>query len=165
MWPFCFIFSFKILNEISFKIISSKNSKYLSEHYYFISLNAKIVTVWFIALLLFTEEPVVSLKLSDQSQSVAHGNTIILQAKIKSYPAPSRIRWTRMMNVNKEEIIEAKGRFSIDVSDLKCPKLTIEDLEFSDNGCYIITVTNDFGIVSAYIDIETDGKYDCVFKL
>lgn len=137
----------------------------MSEHYYFISLNAKIETVWFIALLLFTEEPVVSLKLSDQSQSVAHGNTITLQAKIKSYPAPSRIRWTRMRNVNKEEIIDAKGWFSIDVSDLKCPKLTIEDLEFSDNGSYIITVTNDFGSVGSKIDIQTEGLYDCVFKL
>lgn len=62
-----------------------------------------------------------------------------------------------MRNVNKEEIIDAKGRFSIDVSDLKCPKLTIADLEFSDNGSYIITVTNDFGSVSAKIDIKTEG--------
>lgn len=70
-----------------------------------------------------------------------------------------------MMNVNKEEIIEVKGRFLIDVLDLKCLKLIIEDFEFSDNGCYIIIVINDFGIVSVYIDIEMDGKYDCVFKL
>lgn len=109
---------------------------------------------------MFTEEPVVSLNISDQSKSVAHGNTITLQAKIKSYPAPSRIRWTRTMNKNKEEIIEAKGRFSIDVSDSNFPKLTIEDLEFSDNGSYIITVTNDFGSVSATLDIKTEGKYD-----
>lgn len=106
---------------------------------------------------MFTEEPVVSLKLSDQSQSVANGNTITLQAKIKSYPAPSRIRWTRMMNVNEEENIEGKGRFSIDLSDLQYPKLTIEDLEFSDNGSYIITVTNDFGSVSDKIDIKMEG--------
>lgn len=65
-----------------------------------------------------------------------------------------------MINGNQEEIIEDRGNFSIDVSDSICPKLTIKDLEFSDNGSYIITVTNDFGSVSAKIDIKTEGKYD-----
>lgn len=111
-------------------------------------------------ILLLTGEPVVSVKISDQSQLLVLGNTITLQAEIKSYPAPSCIRWTRMMNESEEEIIEERGRFSIDVSDLNFQKLTIEDLEFSDNGSYIITVTNDFGSVSATLDIKTEGKYD-----
>lgn len=109
---------------------------------------------------MLTEEPAVSVKISDQSQSVVLGNTITLQAEIKSYPAPSCIRWTRVINENEVEIIEERGRYSIDVSDLNFPKLTIEDLEFSDNGSYIITVTNDLGSVSAKIDIKTEGKYD-----
>lgn len=108
----------------------------------------------------FTEKPAVSLKISDQSQSVVLGNTITLQAEIKSYPAPSHIEWMRTINGNQEQIIREKGRFSIDESDSICPKLTIEDLKFSDNGSYIITVTNDFGSVSAKIDIKTEGKYD-----
>lgn len=91
---------------------------------------------------------------------MVRGNTITLQAEIKSYPAPSRIQWIRTINGNQEEIIEDRGKFSIDVSDSNCPKLTIEDLEFSDNGSYIITVTNDFGSMSAKIDIKTEGKYD-----
>lgn len=109
---------------------------------------------------MLTEEPAVSVKISDESQSVVLGNTITLQADIKSYPAPSCIRWTRIINENKEEIIEERGRFSIDVSDLTCPKLTIEALEFNDDGSYIIAVINDFGRVSANIDIKLEGKYD-----
>lgn len=123
---------------------------------YYIDFN----NVSYIAKLLFTEEPAVSLKISDESKSVVRGNTITLEAEIKSYPAPSRIQWIRTIIGNQEEIIEEEGRFSIDVSDSICPKLTIKDLEFSDNGSYIITVTNDFGSVSAKIDIKTEGKYD-----
>lgn len=113
----------------------------------------------YIAKSLLTEEPVVSVKISDEFQSMVLGNTITLQAEIKSYPAPSCIRWTRIIN-DREEIIEERGRFSIDVSDLTCPKLTIEALEFNDEGSYIIAVINDFGRVSANIDIKLEGKYD-----
>lgn len=147
-----------LLNDFrrnSIYFLKLQNIIRLSSSYY-IDFN----NVSYIAKLLFAEEPAVSLKISDESQSVVRGNTITLHAEIRSYPAPSCIQWIRTIIGNQEEIIEEKGRFSIDVSDSICPKLTIEDLEFSDNGCYIITVTNDFGSVSAKIDIKTEGKYD-----
>lgn len=117
---------------------------------------------------MFTEKPTVSLKISDQSNSVAHGNTITLQAEIKSYPAPSCIRWTRMKNTNNEEIIDKSGKFTTDRSDPSCPRLTIENLDFNDNGNYIINVTNDLGCMTAMIEIKIEGKhglYTCNYNL
>lgn len=106
----------------------------------------------------FPEEPTVCLKKSDQSQAVAYGNTITLQADIKSYPAPC-IRWTCKKNGNNEETIEESEKIEIDSSNLSCQKLTIKDLEINDNGNYIITVTNDFGSVKANFEIKIQGNH------
>lgn len=106
----------------------------------------------------FPEEPTVCLTKSDQSQAVAYGNTITLQADIKSYPAPC-IRWTYKKNGNNEETIEESEKIEIDSSNLSCQKLTIKDLEINDNGNYIITVTNDFGSVKANFEIKIQGNH------
>lgn len=107
----------------------------------------------------FTEEPAVCLKLSGQSQKVACGNAITLQAEIKAYPVPSCIRWTRIKNGNNEENIDEIEKFAIDKSEKSCQKLTIKNLEFSDNGNYIITVTNDLGSVKDNLEIKVEGNH------
>lgn len=90
---------------------------------------------------------------------MAYGNTITLQAEIKSYPVPWCIRWTRIKNENKEENIDEIEKCTIDKSEKSCQTLTIKNLDFTDNGNYIITVTNDFGSVKDNLEINVDGNH------
>lgn len=110
-------------------------------------------------LINFTEKPTVCVKLSSQSQKVVYGNAITLQADIKSYPAPSCIRWTRIKNGNNEENIDDIEKFTIDKLEKKCQRLTIKNLEFSDNGNYIIIVTNVLGSTKANLEIKVEGNH------
>lgn len=89
---------------------------------------------------------------------MAYGKSITLQAEIKSYPVPSCIRWTRIKNENKEENIDEIEKYTIDKSEKSCQTLTIKNLDFSDNGNYIITVTNALGSVKDNLEINADGN-------
>lgn len=109
-------------------------------------------------LVLIGKKPTVCVKLSSQSQKVVYGNAITLQADIKSYPAPSCIRWTRIKNGNNEENIDDIEKFTIDKLEKRCQRLTIKNLEFSDNGNYIIIVTNVLGSTKANLEIKVEAS-------
>lgn len=89
-----------------------------------------------------------------------YGNKIILKAEITACPAPSSIQWTRINKNGKNETVRNKsGKFIIDKSNASCPKLSIENLDFSDNGKYKITVTNAVGEEQDTRDIKVGGKH------
>lgn len=89
-----------------------------------------------------------------------YGNKITLKAEITACPAPSSIQWTRINKNGKNENVRNKsGKFIIDKSNASCPKLSIENLDFSDNGKYKITVTNAVGEAQDTRDIKVGGKH------
>lgn len=64
-----------------------------------------------------------------------------------------------MKNINNEEIIDKSGKFIIDRLDFSCFRFMIENLDFNDNGNYIINVINDLGCMIVMIEIKIEGKY------
>lgn len=107
-----------------------------------------------------TDKPTVLLKMSEESESINYGTTITLKAEITAYPAPSSIQWTRInKNGKNEEGRNKSGKFFIDKSNASCPKLSIENLDFSDNGEYKITVTIAVGEAQDIRDVNGGGKY------
>lgn len=95
-----------------------------------------------------------------------YGNKITLKEEITACPAPSSIQWTRINKNGKNKTVRNKsGKFIIDKSNASCPKLSIENLDFSDNGKYKITVTNAVGEAQDTRDIKVGGKhYFVIFR-
>lgn len=110
-------------------------------------------------LVVNTEKPTVFLKISEESDSMNFGNTITLKAEITASPTPSSIQWIRINKKGKNEEIKNKsGKFLIKNSNENCQTLRIENLDFSDNGKYQITVTNAVGEAQNALDIKVGGQ-------
>lgn len=86
-----------------------------------------------------------------------YGNAITLQAEVKPFLDSSTVTWTSYKKGNREQITHS-GKFFINNSDTRYPKLLIDNLDFNDNGQYVVTVTNAFGTGSADIEIKIGGK-------
>lgn len=99
----------------------------------------------------------VNLSIIEQPESVMYGNSITLQAEVEPFLDSSTVTWTRYKKGNKERITHS-GKFFIDNLDTRYPKLLIDDLDFNDNGQYVVTVTNARGTGSADIEIKIGGK-------
>lgn len=110
-----------------------------------------------IILKFVTDNPVVVLKILEQSQLVPYGNTVTLQAEINGCSAPSCI-WKRKNNGNMEEINSRSGKFLVENLDGSCQKLIIENFDFCDKGKYSISVTNSVATVSASLELKLKGK-------
>lgn len=92
------------------------------------------------------------------------GNTITLKAEITASPTPSSIQWIRIYKKGKNEEVKNKsGKFLIKNLNENCQTLRIENLDFSDNGKYKITVTNAVGEAQNALDIKVGGKHYFVF--
>lgn len=92
------------------------------------------------------------------------GNTITLKAEITASPTPSSIQWIRINKKGKNEEIKNKsGKFLIKNLNENCQTLRIENLDFSDNGKYKITVTNAVGEAQNALDIKVGGKHYFLF--
>lgn len=103
------------------------------------------------------DKPMVNLSIIEQPESVMYGNSITLQAEVEPFLDSSTVTWTRYKKGNKERITHS-GKFFIDNSDTRYPKLLIDNLDFNDNGQYVVTVTNARGTGSADIEIKIGGK-------
>lgn len=86
-----------------------------------------------------------------------YGNSITLQAEVEPFLDSSTVTWTSYKKGNREQITHS-GKFFINNSDTRYPKLLIDNLDFNDNGQYVVTVTNAFGTGSADIEIKIGGK-------
>lgn len=92
------------------------------------------------------------------------GNTITLKAEITASPTPSSIQWIRINKKGKNEEVKNKsGKFLIKNLNENCQTLRIENLDFSDNGKYKITVTNAVGEAQNELDIKVGGKHYFLF--
>lgn len=120
-----------------------------------VSICAIICTM--IILKFVTDNPVVVLKILEQSQVVPYGNTVTLQAEINGCSAPSCI-WKRKNSGNMEEINSRSGKFLVENLDGSCQKLIIENFDFCDKGKYSISVTNSVATVSASLELKLKGK-------
>lgn len=88
------------------------------------------------------------------------GNTITLKAEITASPPPSSIQWIRINKKRKNEEVKNKSeKFVIKNLNENCQTLRIENLDFSDNGEYKITVTNAVGEAQDALDIKVGGKH------
>lgn len=88
------------------------------------------------------------------------GNTITLKAEITASPTPSSIEWIRINKKGKNEEVKNKsGKFLIKNLNKNCQTLRIENLDFSDNGEYKITVTNAVCVAQDALDIKVGGKH------
>lgn len=103
------------------------------------------------------DKPMVNLSIIEQPESVMYGSSITLQAEVEPFLDYSTVTWTRYKKGNKERITHS-GKFFIDNSDTRYPKLLIDNLDFNDNGQYVVTVTNARGTGSADIEINIGGK-------
>lgn len=103
------------------------------------------------------DKPMVNLSIIEQPESVMYGNSITLQAEVEPFLDSSTVTWTRYKKGNKERITHS-GKFFIDNSDTRYPKLLIDNLDFNDNGQYVVTVKNARGTGSADIEIKIGGK-------
>ena len=94
------------------------------------------------------------MKISDESQPLEYGNTIILEACVDSVPSVTNIEWTK-----DGKNLDLRGiKFSADSTDELHPKLTIDNIEFLDDGQYSIIVSNPLGSDSAHIQITIKGQ-------
>lgn len=103
------------------------------------------------------DKPMVNLSIIEQPESVMYGSSITLQAEVEPFLDSSTVTWTRYKKGNKERITHS-SKFFIDNSDTRYPKLLIDNLDFNDNGQYVVTVTNARGTGSADIEIKIGGK-------
>lgn len=103
------------------------------------------------------DKPMVNLSIIEQAESVMYGSSITLQAEVEPFLDSSTVTWTRYKKGNKERITHS-GKFFIDNSDTRYPKLLIDNLDFNDNGQYVVTVTNARSTGSADIEIKIGGK-------
>lgn len=101
----------------------------------------------------------VNLTIIEQPESVIYGNSITLKAEVEPFLDHSTVKWTRCKKGNKsKKQITHSSKFFIDNSDTRYPKLLIDNLDFNDNGQYVIIVTNALGTGSADIEIKVGGK-------
>lgn len=92
--------------------------------------------------------------------SMKFGNTVTLKAEITASPTPSSIQWLRINKKGKNEEVKNKsGKFLIKNLNESCQTLRIENVDFSDNGKYKITVTNAVGEAQDAFDIKIGGKH------
>lgn len=91
--------------------------------------------------------------LSKQSSLVTYGNTIILEAKITSHPAPVLIVWKK----DNKTIDADDQKYVIDNSHACISKLSIRSLDFDDNGKYTVFVNNALGSTHDETNIDVKG--------
>lgn len=103
---------------------------------------------------MISETPKVYLDISKQSQSVEYGNTITLEAKVISRPAPSSIQWKKDDTIIHSDV----KKFVVENSDEQIKKLTIRSFDFEDSGKYKIAVVNSLGSTQDEIDINVTGN-------
>lgn len=114
--------------------------------------------------IILTEKPIVTLKITTQSQPVTYGNTITLDATVDSSPEALNIEWKK-----NDDTIQSDGRkFIIDKSNKAKPTLTILCLDFDDSGNYAISVTNALGSTEEKISFNVKGisrNITCILSL
>lgn len=94
------------------------------------------------------------MKISDESQPLEYGNTIILEARVDSVPCVTNIEWTK-----DGKNLDLRGiKFSEDSTDGFNPKLIIDNIEFLEDGQYSIIVSNPLGSDSAHLQINIKGQ-------
>lgn len=111
------------------------------------------MVLFWLNYIFYTDFLKVDLQISAKFEPVAYGSKIELEAWIQSYPLPTGFQWWK----NHEVIIPDGRKIFEDKSDVKNPKLRIENVDTSDSGNYGITVTNPLRSVEEHKDLKVVG--------